>query len=90
MATIKQFDRKKDRLDQFYFHKLNLDLDLDKFPSLSKLLISVFVLPHGQASVERGFSLNKSLINDNMSELTIVSQRIVKDFMISIKSLLTK
>ena len=31
--------------------------------------------------IERGFSVNKALINDNMQEKTVVSRRSVKDFM---------
>ena len=39
----------------------------------------IFVLSHGQASRERGFSLNKGVLNDNMTELSIISRRVVKD-----------
>ena len=34
---------------------------------------------NGQASVERGFNLNKELILTNMEEMTIRSQRMIKD-----------
>ena len=41
----------------------------------------VFVLSHGQADVERGFSFNKAPLETNMSEMTVVSKRTIKDHM---------
>ena len=46
----------------------------------------MFTLQHGQAFVERGFSINSDLLKPNMLERTIVSQRIIKD---SVSSILT-
>ena len=43
----------------------------------------VFVLTQGQASVERGFSINKSMLEDNITEAYIVSHRLVKDYLTS-------
>ena len=34
---------------------------------------------HGQADVERGFSVNKNLIVENMSDESLTAQRFVKD-----------
>ena len=66
-----------DRLDVFYFHAMNVR---SKYPSLAKLLELMLTLSsHGQADVERGFSSNKSVIEDNISELSVVSKRLVKD-----------
>ena len=48
---------------------------------LTVVFQSTCVVSHGQASVERGFSLNQSLLLDNMNELSIVSHRAVKDYM---------
>ena len=39
------------------------------------ILESVFVLSHGQVDIERGFSLNKNLLKQNMEALTIISRR---------------
>ena len=36
-------------------------------------------LPHGQATVERGFSVNANVIVENLQEESIVAQRIVHD-----------
>ena len=38
----------------------------------------VFVLFHGQAEVERGFSANKAMLQTNMKEVTVVAHRHVK------------
>ena len=37
------------------------------------------MLHNCQASVERGFNLNKELISTNMAEMTISSQRMIND-----------
>lgn len=37
----------------------------------------VLTLSHGQASVERGFSVNKDVISANMLERTIIAQRMI-------------
>lgn len=39
----------------------------------------IFTITHGQAAVERGFSVNKDVITTNMLERTIISQRMVCD-----------
>ena len=39
----------------------------------------VLILSHGQASVERGFSLNKNSLRDNISEEDVISRRLVLD-----------
>ena len=45
--------------------------------SLSSYLFSV---SHRQAAVERGFSVNKELLVGNFQQLSLVSQRIVNDY----------
>ena len=37
------------------------------------------MLSHGQSAVERGFSINKELLVDNLQEKSLVSQRMVYD-----------
>ena len=48
---------------------------------VAKVLKIVLTLSHGQASVERGFSVNKSLLVENLSAKSLISQRIVYDHM---------
>ena len=63
-------------LDCFYFDTLDIP---SKYKGLTRVLEAVFVLHNGQASVERGFSLNKELISTNMGEMTMRSRRMIKD-----------
>ena len=44
-----------------------------------------YVLSHGQAGIERGFSLNKNLLKQNMEALTITFQCKIKDYLLSNK-----
>ena len=46
----------------------------------------LLALSHGQASVERGFSVNKDLCTVNMQEKTIVAQRRIYDWVENILS----
>ena len=48
----------------------------------------IFTISHRHDDVERGFSLNKNLLNQNMEALTITSPRKVKDHIISNKIVL--
>ena len=77
--VFEKSDRKTQRLDHFYFE----NFDMDRFPKLSVILQSIFVLSQGQAAVERGFSLNQLLLRCNMKEMSIVSRRRIKDYMIT-------
>ncbi|XP_060760468.1 uncharacterized protein LOC132870693 isoform X1 [Neoarius graeffei] len=64
------------RLDTF-FHAL-----LSKEPGMKDLwtlVQKVLLLSHGQASVERGFSINKNIVVTNMRERTVVAQRVIVD-----------
>ena len=75
------FDQKKMRLDHFYFRIFMVE----KYDVLSFILRLIFCMSHGQASVERGFSLNNSVIQTNISPATIVSKRIIQDHMLANK-----
>ena len=49
------------------------------FSHVLKIVLTVF---HGQANVEHGVSLNEQLVNENMRESSLISQRFVKDHML--------
>ena len=40
-------------------------------------------LSHGQASVERGFSVNKAIITENISTDSIVGKHLVRDYLLT-------
>ena len=61
------------------------NIDLQSFKELSFLVKIILTLSHGQASAERSFSVNITVINVNMSEDSIVAKKIIKDHMISIR-----
>jgi len=42
---------------------------------------ALFVLHNGKTEVERGFSINKNLLKNNMKEETITTRRRIKDYM---------
>ena len=79
---LKSFNRKEHRLDELFFHCLGIQ----KYKDLSYVVKIILTLNHDQASVERGFSINKSLVQVNMKEETIVAKKIIRDYM-SVNSL---
>ena len=76
---LKSFNRKEHRLDELFFHCLGIQ----KYKDLSYVVKIILTLSHGQASVERGFSINKSLVKVNMKEETIVAKKIIRDYMLA-------
>ena len=70
------------RLDQFYFETVKVSVN---FKVLSKVLILVFTLGHGQASIERGFSINSNMLSENMKKNSLACHCTIKDFMVSNK-----
>ena len=62
------FNKENDRLDTFYFSTVNIS----KYKELSMILKTILTLSHGNASVELGFSINKDLVDFNMSQESII------------------
>ena len=48
-----------DRLDYFFFTKLDVE---KKYPEQSKVIIIILILSHVQIDNERGFSQNKTVL----------------------------
>ena len=69
------FCKDNDRLDEFWADQL-ASTKYKAFWSVVKMLLD---LSHGQASVERGFSFNKNLMETNMSETTIKALPAIAD-----------
>lgn len=72
------FDKKKDRLDNFFFNVIGIQ----KYEQLAFVVKVILTLSHGQASVERGFSINKSVLEVNMKAESIVARKLIRDHMI--------
>ena len=47
------------------------------------MFLILLILFHGQAQMERGFSINKLLLDVNMQNETLVAQQIVHDHIVS-------
>ena len=69
-----------DRLDYYYFQICNSDNVSALNFKLKKVLKIVLTLSHGQAEVERGFSLNKEVTVENLSEGNLVARRLLCQF----------
>ena len=67
----------ENRLDEFFMRYFE---GSSRFATLIAILKFVMVLSHGQSAVERGFSTNKRLLIENLSEKSLISQHIV-DYM---------
>ena len=73
------FNKVTDRLDTFLFQYVLVS----KYTDLAEVFRMVLILAHGQAQVERGFTVNKQLLDYNMLGATLIGQRMVHDHMIT-------
>ena len=58
------------------------------YKSLFSVVKLILILSHGQATVERGFSVNKEVEVENLKEHTLVAERIVCDHVNSVGGVL--
>ena len=79
-ASIKIEEFPETRLDDFFYKKMKIH---SKYPELSEVVSVILTLSHGNADIERGFSLNKGVLKDNLKEASVVNKRLVKDHMLS-------
>ena len=73
------FNKENDGLDTTYFFTVGIS----KYIKLSMILKAVLTLSLRNASVKHRFSINKNLVDVNMSPESIIAQRLVKDHMIA-------
>ena len=73
-SDFEKFKRHKDRLDDFF-----MKTEIGSCKNLFSILKLVLVLSHGQANVERCFSVNNNVLKFNMSENSIVSRKLTID-----------
>ena len=76
-----KFNKSSDRVDLFFGKYINTS-EYEQMWCVFKLLSC---LSHGQASVERGFSVNSNLLVENMHEDSLTAQKIVHDHVKSLK-----
>lgn len=73
---FQMYDMNSQRLDVFLGNHMRPKPEFAKFWNIVKKLL---ILSHGQASIERGFSVSKDCLKNNMSEKTLVALRVVND-----------
>ena len=66
-----QFEISDDSIDSFFTEFMQDNL---KFKCCWEVFKLIFILSHGQASVERDFSVNKELLTENLEEVLMDSQ----------------
>ena len=59
-------------VDKVFFKLLN---EKEEYKDLWNVFRMMLVISHGQADIERGFSVNKDIANDNMNEKSFVAHR---------------
>ena len=77
-AEFLKFDLTKDRLDTFLRFYLS---GKKEYEDLWSICIIVFILSHGQSNIERGFSVNKEILVENLSTSSLIAQRLVYDYL---------
>ena len=77
-GKIVSFIKNKDRLDDLYFSQLHID----NYEELASILKIFLTISHRQASVERGFSLNKAILKDNIEQTFVIFSRLIKNRLI--------
>ena len=78
------FQSAEDRVDTLFFECMANE----SYKSLFSVVKLILILSHGQATVERGFSVNKEVEVENLKEHTLVAQRIVCDHVNSVGGVL--
>ena len=69
-------------LDVFYYQMVK-----PKYCQLWSVVSKLLLLYHGQAGIERGFSINKQVSDVNQTEDSLVARRRVKDHLLSVGGL---
>jgi hypothetical protein len=72
-----KFKPEVNRLDQLLFEAMASN---DSYVKLWNIVRMLLVLSHGQASVERGFSVNAQIEVENLTESTFKARRVICDY----------
>ena len=76
---FRNFDRNKVRLDDFFFNLIGVQ----KYYKFAFIIKVILTISHGQAAIERRFSLNKTILDVNMKKESIVARKIIRDHMLN-------
>lgn len=83
--SASSFDPTKDRVDTWFFETLS---QKPEYNNLFLMVKKLLLLSHGQATVERGFSYNKEVTANHLSQVTLKARRIVIDHIHSVGGVL--
>nr|XP_055033836.1 uncharacterized protein LOC129422133 [Misgurnus anguillicaudatus] len=81
ISRYREYDIQSHSLDHFFSETLQGKDDLKYLWQVVKM---VLILSHGQATVERGFSVNAAMSTENKKEISYASQRLVCDYVSSV------
>lgn len=84
LPAFKEFDFHKQRLDEFLQQHV---VKSGSFLKLWEVMRMVLILSHGQASVEKGFSINRQVMVENLKERSFIAQRTIHDHLLHVGGL---
>ena len=76
--SIVKFD---EEADHSFLQLIQFFCDTNKFVMLRKVLKMLMILPHGKATIERGFSVNGKLLVENLDTESLIARRYIHDHM---------
>ena len=82
--AFKDFDFHKQRLDEFLHQHVARS---GSFAKLWDVMRTLLILSHGQASVEKGFSINRQVVVENLKERSFIAQRTIHDHLLHVGGL---
>ena len=74
MTNFPAFNKKEHRLDEFFFSAVKVQ----NHKNLAFILKIVLTLSHGQAAVQRGFSVSKAALDVNMQENSLIARKLIR------------
>lgn len=75
---LKSFNRLENRLDHFWIDLIR-NCGAAEYSNFLYFVKTVMILSHGNAAVERGFSVNKRCLVENQHEKSLIAQRTIYD-----------
>ena len=82
-----KFNKNQDSIDELYYECM-CGGSGEQYTELFEVVKIVLVLSHGQAAVEREFSVNKEIEVENMKQQTLVAHRFICDHVTNVEGIL--
>ena len=79
LGKVKDFKKGEHRVDDFWLD--DILKDRPRSDPTRKMVWAILILSHGQASVERGFNVNKEMLVENQTDSSLIALRAVYDHM---------